>query len=172
MKMPAIQPMKCQQCSKPATVHLTNVEPGGQKREIHLCEACAQKKNYLSKQQELNLPNILQTLIGAHVGAWSDEMSRLACPLCGLKYMEFRTEGRLGCPHDYEVFKSGLTPLLQKIHRAERHVGKSPRCRGRSPQWQREILELRRQLRQAIDEEAFERAATLRDLIRHKETHG
>jgi protein-arginine kinase activator protein McsA len=35
-----------------------------------------------------------------------------------------------------------------------------------------ELLELRQQLRQAVQIEAFERAAELRDLIRQKEHNG
>ena len=163
--------MKCQSCSQPATVHLTDIDAGGQKKELHLCQTCAEKKKLISKQ-ELNLPAILQTLIGAHVGAWADELSRLTCPACGIKYMEFRAEGRLGCPNDYEVFRAGLEPLLQRIHRADHHIGKSPRHRRRTAGWQREVLELRRQLREAVEEEAFERAAKLRDLIRQKERAG
>ena len=60
-------------------------------------------------------------------GQLTDELARLTCPACGIKYMEFRSEGRLGCPHDYQVFRTGLEPLLNKIHRADRHVGKRPR---------------------------------------------
>jgi protein arginine kinase activator len=165
--------MKCQFCSQPATVHLTNVEPSGARKEVHLCEACAEKKKVIHKQ-ELNLSSILQTLIGTHVGARTDELSRLACPVCGIRYMEFRAEGRLGCPHDYEVFRMGLQPLLERIHRggANHHIGKRPRRQPRSPDWHRELLELRRQLREAVEQEAFERAATLRDLIRDKEQQG
>ena len=63
----------------------------------------------------LNLPAILQTLIGQHVGQLTDELARLTCPVCGIKYMEFRAEGRLGCPHDYTVFRAGLEPLRGSI---------------------------------------------------------
>lgn len=163
---------KCEACGKPATIHLTKVESGGQRKEVHLCEACAEKKNVISKKQELNLSSILQTLIGTHVGAGVDELARLACPVCGIKYMEFRAEGRLGCPHDYEVFRAGLQPLLQRIHRSVQHMGKSPRQQRRTAAWQRDLLELRRQLKEAIEAEAFEHAAQLRDLIREKESHG
>src|SRR6267378_1369695 len=82
--------VKCQSCSRPATVHL--------------CESCAEQQQ-LVKHQELNLPAILQTLIGQHIGQLNDELARLTCPACGIKYMEFRAEGRLGCPHDYTVFR-------------------------------------------------------------------
>jgi protein arginine kinase activator len=158
--------VKCQCCSKTATIHLTDIVDG-HKKELHLCQACAEQQQVL-KQQELNLPAILQTIIGQHLGQLTDELARLTCPACGIKYMEFRAEGRLGCPHDYEVFRAGLEPLLERIHRADRHVGKSPRRRG-SVALQTELLELRTQLRAAVDTEQYEEAARLRDLIRQKE---
>src|SRR5205809_3123474 len=154
--------MKCQSCSSAATVHLTDIV-NGLKKELHLCQACAEQQEFI-KQQELNLPAILQTLIGQHVGQLTDELARLTCPACGIKYMEFRAEGRLGCPHDYEVFRAGLEPLLERIHRADRHVSKTPRRSG-YPALQAELLELRTRLRAAVDAEQYEEAARLRDLL-------
>jgi protein arginine kinase activator len=159
--------VKCQFCSKPATVHLTLIE-NKQKKELHLCQECAEAQQAL-KQQELNLPAILQTLIGQHVGPLTDELSRLTCPACGIRYMEFRAAGRLGCPHDYSVFRAGLEPLLKRIHRTGRHVGKRPRRHSLSPERQAELVELRGRLRQAVEAEAYEEAARLRDLLRQKE---
>ena len=158
--------MKCQLCSNPATVHLTNIE-NNQKREIHLCQKCAEAQQLVQKQ-ELNLPAILHTLIGQHVGPVTDELARLTCPACGIRDMEFRAAGRLGCPHDYNVFRVGLEPLLSRIHRTCRHVGKRPR-RAISLEKQAELVELRQRLRAAVEAEAFEEAAQLRDLLRQKE---
>jgi protein arginine kinase activator len=159
--------MKCQSCSQPATVHLTDIVQG-QKKELHLCQACAEQQQLL-KHQELNLSAILQTVIGQHVSQLSDDLARLTCPACGIKYMEFRAEGRLGCPHDYVVFRTGLEPLLQRIHRAARHVGKSPRHGGHHAARLAELVTLRQQLRAAVEAEAYEEAARLRDLLRQKE---
>ena len=162
--------MKCQFCSNPATVHLTDIVEG-QKKELHLCHGCAESKQLL-KQQELNLPAILQTLIGQHVGARTDELARLTCPACGIKYMEFRAQGRLGCPHDYHVFRNGLEPLMSRLHRSARHVGKMPRRGTPDPVRQAETMELRRQLQAAIQDERYEEAARLRDLLRENERPG
>jgi protein arginine kinase activator len=93
----------------------------------------------------------------------------LTCPACGIKYMEFRAEGRLGCPHDYDVFRVGLEPLLRRIHRKIRHTGKVPRRRPKTTSVHTELLELRNQLRAAVEAEQFEEAARVRDLIRQKE---
>jgi len=158
--------MKCQFCSKPATIHLTEIVDS-QKKEIHLCQSCAEGQNLVQKQ-ELNLPAILQTLIGQHVGPLSDELARLTCPECGIKFMEFRQQGRLGCPHDYAVFRAGIEPLLERIHRATRHVGKAPQ-RVVPAERHAERVELRSRLQAAIEAEAYEEAARLRDLLREKE---
>jgi protein arginine kinase activator len=159
--------VKCQFCSNPATVHLTDIV-GGHKKETHLCQACADKKQFL-QQKELNLSAILQSVIGPHIGALTDDLARLTCPECGIKYMEFKAEGRLGCPHDYDVFQTALEPLLQRIHRATRHAGKQPRHRSLTAAWQNEIVTLRQRLREAVQSENYEEAARLRDLLRQKE---
>ncbi len=163
--------MKCQSCANPATVHITTIEKSGQKKILHLCQDCAEQQQ-LVKQQELNLPAILQKVIGQHVGPLTDELARLSCPECGIKFMEFRQEGRLGCPKDYLVFRNGLEPLLQRIHRANRHVGKVPRRGPEAAALQAEIIALRRRLREAVEAETYEEAARIRDLLRLKEAPG
>ncbi len=159
--------VKCHSCSNPATVHLTDIV-NGQKKELHLCQNCAEQQQ-LIKHQELNLSAILQTVIGQHISQLTDDLARLTCPACGIKYMEFRAEGRLGCPHDYEVFRAGLEPLLQRIHRAAKHQGKRPRHGQRRSGLQAELVQLRQQLRAAVEAEAYEEAARIRDLLRQKE---
>jgi protein arginine kinase activator len=162
--------MRCQSCENQATVHLTDIV-NGQKREVHLCQDCAEKKEIL-KHQELNLSAILQSVIGQHIGQLTDELSRLTCPTCGIKYMEFKAEGRLGCPRDYEVFQVALEPLLMRIHRSQRHIGKVPRYGAQHKARLEELMDLRQKLRHAVDTEAYEDAAHLRDLIRQKEATG
>jgi protein arginine kinase activator len=159
--------VKCQFCASPATIHLTDIV-NNQKKEMHLCQRCAEAQHLVSKQ-ELNLPAILQSMIGQHLGPLSDELARLRCPACGIRYMEFRAQGRLGCPHDYAVFRNGLEPLLKRIHRSTRHVGKVPRQGPPPVRRQAELVDLRRQLQQAVEAEAYEEAARLRDLLRKKE---
>jgi protein arginine kinase activator len=144
---------------------------------MHLCEECARENELLpdtnvdsaTPKTELNLPAILKLLIGQHVSPMSEELGQLTCPACGIQYMEFRHEGRLGCPHDYEVFRTGLEPILERVHHATRHIGKAPRNRERTVARQRELLELRRRLAEAVQAEHYEEAAQLRDLIRQKE---
>jgi protein arginine kinase activator len=92
----------------------------------------------------------------------------LTCPACGLQYAQVRAEGRLGCPADYDAFRSALEPLLERIHRAVGHAGKVPRS-FRRQQREAELKALRKQMLAAAKAEQYEEAARLRDLIRQKE---
>jgi protein arginine kinase activator len=83
--------------------------------------------------------------------------------------MEFKAAGRCGCPQDYQVFREPLLPLLERIHRGVRHVGKIPPHALKHAAAQTELRDLRQQLRAAVEREAYEDAARLRDLIKQKE---
>jgi protein arginine kinase activator len=159
--------MRCQRCQKDASVHLTE-RIKGQRRELHLCQSCARKAGLSLPESppKLALDAVVESLIVANVGELVGELAELTCPDCGIKFMEFRAGGRLGCPQDYRVFAAGVVPILQRFHGASRHVGKVARRRegaGRR-------LRLRTQLREAIAREDYEEAARLRDLLRPKDS--
>jgi protein arginine kinase activator len=158
--------MICQRCEEEASVHLTETIEG-RRHELHLCASCARKAGLELPESppELALDAVVQGLIVANVGELVGELANLTCPDCGLRFMEFRARGRLGCPNDYGVFARGLLPLVQRAHGATRHVGKvARRPRVSSPR-----LRLRTQLRQAIAREDYEQAARLRDQLRLKD---
>ena len=160
--------MICQRCKNNASVHLTQ-RVGESRQELHLCLACAKKAGLAvpEKPPDLALDAVVQSLIVAHVGELVGELADLSCPDCGIKYMEFRAGGRLGCPQDYRVFSRGLLPVLQRVHGATRHVGKAARQRPGAIN----RLRLRSQLREAILHENYEEAARIRDELRLKDTN-
>jgi protein arginine kinase activator len=160
--------MICQRCKNNASVHLTQ-RVGESRQELHLCLACAQKAGLAVPENppDLALDAVVQSLIVAHVGELVGELADLSCPDCGIKYMEFRAGGRLGCPQDYRVFSRGLLPVLQRVHGATRHVGKAARQRPGAIN----RLRLRSQLREAILHENYEEAARIRDELRLKDTN-
>jgi protein arginine kinase activator len=157
--------MKCQKCTKAATLHITEVLGEEQFDELHLCQECAEKYLYEPPQKGM----------GQKGGAASLESEddptapNRECPICGLKFVEFRNTGRLGCPHDYQEFREQLTPLLENIHGETRHRGKTPRRLPQNKQTQSELIQLRKDLLQAVNKEAYEEAARLRDRIRQLE---
>ena len=108
--------MMCERCHNEATVHVT--EPSrGERRGLHLCVSCARKAGVTAPEPppEFSLDAVVESLIVANLGELVGELAELSCPDCGIKFMEFRAGGRLGCPLDYWVFSKGLTPLLQRL---------------------------------------------------------
>lgn len=149
--------MKCQRCPKQATLHITEVLPHDKYEEHHLCEECAKKYLY-------------PAVAGKKAAAVDeDDPGGKVCDVCGIKFVEFRNTGRLGCPHDYDAFKPELIPLLESIHGEPRHHGKTPRRLPPGKAGQLELATLRRRLQQAVTDEDYEEAARLRDRIRQLE---
>ena len=127
-----------------------------------------------SAQKYLYEPQQKQTGIKTSPGGSGEEPDEPAvlnreCDICGVKFVDFRNSGRLGCPHDYEVFRDELLPLLENIHGETKHCGKTPRRLPQNKQMQSELIQLRKQLLQAVNKEAYEEAAKLRDQIRRLE---
>jgi len=161
--------MLCQRCKKqPATVHLTEIVHN-EKHERHLCDDCAREEGIAIKAN-INLQDILSGMVQAHEDAGKE--ANLTCPDCGITYAEFRNQGRLGCPHDYEVFAEPLHQVFERVHGATEHTGKWPARADTGLSDQRQLMQLRRRLQEAVDGEQYEEAARLRDLIKEKETAG
>jgi protein arginine kinase activator len=158
--------MKCQFCAKPATIHLTDIV-NKQKREMHLCDACAREKNLIpDPPQELNVPALLHLVLSQAAAPARAATADAVCPECGTPYAHFKAQGRLGCPHDYEFFRQMLEPLVERVQNsAVRHVGKVPRRHQRRIRRARRV-ELEARLTSAVSAERYEEAAQLRDAIR------
>ena len=152
--------MKCQKCSKPATLHITEIEDGTPS-EIHLCDECA--REYLTHHVPTSAGGLAEHLTKL---ASEDDETDMACPGCGATWNEFRHSGRLGCPADYVAFAKGLLPLLESIHGATAHAGKTPRHAKPDGRRQAELRRLRQELKEAIAVEAYEQAARIRDRLR------
>ena len=163
---------KCRQCSKPATLHITELRQGDVV-EIHLCEGCA--RDYLSQGDSTpSEPSEFEFAKESDKDESVDEIDDRSCPNCGITFREFRSSGRLGCPHDYVEFEAELVPLLENIHGETQHCGKLPQRAPDTSRRQHELVRLRSELKSAIDEENYEIAAELRDQIQviESELHG
>ena len=148
----------CQICHvNPATIHHTDLT-GGNKVETHVCEACAAAHGVANEGGFV--ANLMDVARGIQARAES-------CPHCGITFEEFRSKGRFGCPRDYEVFREALVPLLQKMHGgAQRHVGRLPHGQDEVETTVSDrLLQLRRELQEAVEQEKYEDAARLRDEI-------
>lgn len=163
--------MMCDECGKrPATVHITKVI-NGVKSEAHLCQQCAQKHGQIGffNEPTFTFHNILAGLFEPEsvLKEAKDVRSFGRCPNCGLTFADFRRLGHLGCDKCYETFHAELSPLLRRIHGSTTHTGKVPTGeRYGSARIERERRRLEEALKQAIQNEEYEKAAELRDAIR------
>jgi len=129
------------------------------------------------------------------VGQTAGELAMLdqrACDMCGITFFEFRNQGRLGCPHDYVQFENELEPLIGNIHGGTEHAGRRPSRAaaeaGKQPNEQQStqpqaelptqaelpvgtdeltrVIGMRREMKEAIACEDYEKARENRDAIR------
>jgi len=160
--------MLCDICGKnPATVHLTEIIED-QMNELHLCEECARQKS-AQMEQQFGLSDLLAGMVEFGKPSKEAETVSVKCANCGLTYADFKKIGRLGCGECYSAFKKYLGPLLKRIHGSSRHVGKSPIKVTKVLKKKIDIQELRTKLQKAIEEEAFEEAAKIRDQVKELE---
>ena len=161
--------MLCDVCGKnPATVHLTEIIDE-QMNELHLCEDCARHKS-AAMEQQFGLSDLLAGMADFEKPfSKEEELVTVKCPSCGLTYADFKKIGRLGCGECYNVFRKYLAPLLKRIHGSNQHIGKTPlksKAIPRASKKKENLEELKSQLQKAIQKEAFEEAAQLRDQIK------
>lgn len=155
--------MLCQRCKKnSATVHLTDIV-SGEKREKHLCEDCASEEGVTVKQH-VSITDVLNSFLMSQDAV--RELANLRCPDCGLTFVEFRSQGLLGCAKDYDVFGDALANVISRAQNGQtHHTGKSPGQVVVADPRQQQRHRLQRELREAVEAEDYRLAARLRDQL-------
>lgn len=164
--------MTCSQCQeRDAVMELTQVA-NGQVTKIHLCEQCAAERGLE------NTASVGKSPLASYIAAMGQGLNdgtpggatdlAFVCRSCGATLQDFRESGRLGCPDCYRTLGEPLRELLRRLHGATRHTGEryaAPGVASPSPNM-KSSLELREQLKRAIESEDFELAAQLRDQLK------
>jgi len=164
--------MTCSQCQeRDAVMELTQVA-NGQVTKIHLCEQCAAERGLENAASVGKSP--LASYIAAMGQGLNDGIAggtsdlTFLCKSCGATLQDFRESGRLGCPDCYRTLGEPLRELLRRLHGATRHTGERYAAAGSASPApnMKSSLELREQLKRAIESEDFELAAQLRDQLK------
>jgi len=152
-------PLKCDLCSKPATVHLTQIV-NNKVHKVDLCEACAQAKGVTDPSGFSLADLLLKASLNPEPTAGG-----MRCERCGFTQLDFKKHGRFGCPVCYETFRGIVEPMLENMHNGTAHAGKIPhRALERKTLYDR-LTKLELDLTDAIKSERYEDAARTRDEI-------
>jgi len=167
--------MFCERCkNSEATIHLSEVIKD-MKSEVHLCEGCAREVGLNTKISNfsLSLPEMLTFL---NVDEVTDYKNGKHCSTCGSDFLDYKRNGKLGCPECYSNLAEFLEPVLAGFHGEKRHIGKFPVFNEEAgfkgkvfKSGKKEVTaaeDLQAQLDSAVNEERYEDAAVLRDRIR------
>lgn len=169
--------MNCEKCkNKKAT--LFYADEHGQRHA--LCSVCGERQSKLldltslpteknEEKQNIYLPEPILLSLTAKEDCFSilfhkDCKNTITCKGCGLTSEQLKIGGELGCPECFEAFSALLfptpTPSIPTMN------ARMPSARRARLDKQKQLTELKVQLRRAVDSENYELAATLRDRIR------
>lgn len=152
-------PLKCDFCSKPATVHLTQIVDN-KVHKVDLCEECARSKG-VTDPSGFSLADLLMK------ASLNPEPAAVGvrCEQCGFTQGDFKKQGRFGCPACYDAFRGLIDPMLDGMHKGTTHTGKVPqKAVARKGLYER-LTKLELDLTDAIKSERYEEAARYRDQI-------
>ena len=160
----------CQKCREnPATFYYKETR-NGKTEEYHLCAHCAEEMGF-SKPEDLFSAFPLFTAFPTY--ALDREKT---CPVCHTPLSAIRESGSFGCSSCYDVFSSllDMTPFVGSGFSGRRLArGKAKESAAEKKEKKKETLspleQMKKDLREAVEKEEYEKAAKLRDKIRREE---
>jgi protein arginine kinase activator len=155
--------MVCQICMKHSAVYHVQKIMSSKTVLIHLCKECADQtlEEELTNGFDDKLHNLLEGLIRSKD---NDKRStvHLKCQFCGTALRDVQNNKPMGCPHCYTTFSEYLmkeTGLDGQAFSKQRYSNRV--IKG--------LNTMKKELKEAIEAEDFEKAASLRDKIRQFE---
>jgi protein arginine kinase activator len=163
----------CQECGEaPAVVVLLRIDDG---EVVHarLCQQCAEDMAAHGDGGSwvLAMPSSAEGLGVREVREESEQASvqqsePQVCGVCGTTLSDIKETGMVGCSICYEVFSDYLRAQLSEDgHELTAHLGKTPAQGSEADKVQREVLRLQHMLRELVEFERYEEAASVRDRL-------
>lgn len=175
--------MLCEKCKKKKATLYYNESIGGKRRSFHLCADCTAAMEASGELEEMSIafppfdsPLSLwddsffcSVVASAAQGAEGVATDR-ACPLCGTQFKDIAAKGKVGCAKCYDIFTPAFIPLVRSLHGNSTHTGRRPRVYRERAERLAQIAKIKEQLKTAVEAEAYEQAAVLRDQLRQLES--
>ncbi len=162
----------CEMCGEEgAVIHLLRVQEG-QVTHTRLCHTCAET---LAGETEgvalvLAVPAALRQIARAvpradTQGAPAPADEHRVCTVCGTTLADLKETGTVGCPVCYQVFAEYLWSAVHEGGDPLEHLGKVPQSGSPRDSVRHEVARLKRMLRELVETERFEEAASVRDRL-------
>lgn len=159
--------MLCQHCKKNEATTVVKTMINGKYAEYRLCPECAHELGY-----DTMFPDFASDFGGLLSSFFSNALPAISgaahCDTCGSTLNDIKRTGKVGCANCYDTFFSELMPTIRSVHGNTEHKGKRPGAIEYTVNEEEpdKIAQLKEQLKKAIEDENFERAAQLRDEIK------
>lgn len=169
--------MLCEKCKKRTATVFYNENINGKKRAYSLCGECAAQLRERGELQDITsmvgsfadpFSELHDNLFGGFFGipTLKSVSSEKRCPTCNASYSEIAKSGRVGCPECYTTFEDELSRMIASVHGTTSHTGSVPSRHRAKQERTKRLATLKHELSEAIRNENYEAAVTLRDEIR------
>lgn len=163
--------MKCTNCKNNEAVVYIKKNINGKVTEEALCSECAKKNGEMSFDNFSN--GLFNGLFGYRPTV--EKTKKTKCDLCGTTFEEIKRTGRIGCAHCYDVFKDELSKVIESIYGNAVYHGslyELPENNSVNDTADKsETEKMKEELRLAVINEDYEKAAVLRDKIKQAEAN-
>ncbi|MHA2427114.1 MAG: UvrB/UvrC motif-containing protein [Candidatus Hermodarchaeia archaeon] len=187
-------PLSGKPCDKARVYHITEID-NGQWVSFDLCQDCIQQYLIQQDQAHKTvnlLQNILKSVKSLFDALKKPEAEpepepepieppqeplvvekpmAITCPVCGATFAQLAATMKMGCANCYKTFSTPAKQVVQTLQGSLKHVGKRPKTHEPTHHSQKKVLPTKYlglkhvQLKWAVDEENYERAAEIRDKI-------
>lgn len=162
--------MKCDRCGKPSVYHSTLVV-NGVSQTTNLCRDCAIKEGVFTSEPTSFFDDMFSMF---NEFLPYEDVRDITCPVCKTRLVDFKNTQRLGCSNCYNVFKSEIDGLLNRIAPSSRHKQElisAPKAKTNKETKEDKIARLRSEMAVAVKEERYEDAAKLKKQIQKLEAN-
>ena len=170
--------MQCERCTKKKATVFYRENLSGRIRALRLCSDCADVLEQAGELEDMSDPlsGKLSPLFPGDEGSmlpnfrWAtaggSKTPGKKCPQCGTAFVDICGEGLLGCSYCYVAFTEEMEEVVKATHGGATHRGHVSSGHQARLERTAKLHTLRKLLREAVEAEAYETAAELRDEIR------
>ena len=137
----------------------------GEELEYNLCNVCAKKLD----DELLFLEIFKEFFADFGNGGLSNNRTNIKCNKCGNTLENIKNSGKMGCENCYKLFKNNILPIIKNIQFDNKHTGKATKNLEDEIKLKNELNTLKQKLKEAVVNEDYELAITLRDKIKEIE---